>query len=76
MTIEETIKQHVTDICEKSGADRPITIPQVFHILCKNLGEDKAIELFNAAVIETKHKPFRWTAYQATLDVYAKNKLT
>lgn len=72
VTVEDTLRKHYAEICEATGKDKPVTIPQAFLLLKEHLGEEKAIELFKAAQEETKHNIFRTSAYAATLETYVK----
>lgn len=66
-TFQKRIKESVDNICEKHNLSQPITVPSAGKMIAEYDGLEKAIELFEGAVLQYHFDPFRSSAYKATL---------
>ena len=67
-TFQEKIKESIDTICDKHKMSNPFTIPAAGRMIAQYDSLDKAIELFEGAVIQHKRDPFKSSAYKATLE--------
>jgi hypothetical protein len=67
-TFQEKIKESIDDICDKHNLSQPITVPSAGRMIMEYDSLDKAIELFEGAVIQHQKNRFKSSAYKATLE--------
>jgi hypothetical protein len=67
-TFQEKIKELIDNICDKHKLSNPFTIPAAGRMIAQYDGLDKAIELFEGAVIQHQRDPFKSSAYKSTLE--------
>ena len=67
-TFQEKIKESIDNICDKHKLSNPFTIPAAGRMIAQYDGLDKAIELFEGAVIQHQRDPFKSSAYKSTLE--------
>lgn len=67
-TFREQINETVDRICEEHNLKQPITVPSAGRMIMEYDSLDKAIELFEGAVLSCHSDLFKKSAYKATLE--------
>jgi hypothetical protein len=67
-TFREQINETVDRICEEHNLKQPITVPSAGRMIMEYDSLDKAIELFEGAVLQYHSDLFKKSAYKATLE--------
>lgn len=62
----------IKDIVEKNGLTNPVTVPAAAKLIKEHKGLELARELFTGMLNESKDDPFKYSAYQSTLETILK----